>query len=229
MYLLDFDYENEVGGMKRLRESGPCDDPLSDNKRRRRAEETNLPEEEKEAEGVLHRCLTWIMSIDPQNRPKSLPSLKNGLRDLCSLTYTVDHQVVFHHLMLNGIIWVENNRVFFTQKDNQGAFQIFVPNDPHLQAGIDTRISTDFSQALSKAAHWIRNNRGFSQGATVPLESFLHSLAQICLFKRKIQPEYVVEHLCVKGLVVCHPNGSLVYNLPTEFLRPGHYMAFASN
>lgn len=210
------------GGTKRLRE---YDEDVQDCKRRRSELQPIFDEQGEEAEGLLHRCITWLMSLHPQNRPKSLTSLRNGLKDICSLTYSVDPQVVFHHLLLNGLLCLDGNRVYFSNKNSQGSFQIFVPTE---QLGLSTRVSTDFSNALSKAASWVRSNRGFSDGRSVLLDSFLHSLAQICLVRRSLQPERVVEHFQIRGLISFLPTGTLEYNLPVE-LKPGHYMAYADS
>lgn len=214
-------------GMKRLRESGTLSDGVSgDNNKRRRLEQAPTAEDDREAEGLLHRCLSWLMNLSPQNRPRSVNSLKNGLKDICQLSYTVDPQVVFTHLLLNGVIGLDGNKVVFPQRPTHGNFQIFVPNDPFLQSGLDSRISSDFSLALAKAANWIRTNRGFSAGTSVTTDCFLHSLSQLCAIKKAVQPERVVEHFRIRGLVSYLPNGTIDYNLPQE-VRPGHYMAFA--
>eukprot|EP00008_Paramoeba_atlantica_P007833 CAMPEP_0201491694 /NCGR_PEP_ID=MMETSP0151_2-20130828/30830_1 /ASSEMBLY_ACC=CAM_ASM_000257 /TAXON_ID=200890 /ORGANISM="Paramoeba atlantica, Strain 621/1 / CCAP 1560/9" /LENGTH=143 /DNA_ID=CAMNT_0047878169 /DNA_START=131 /DNA_END=562 /DNA_ORIENTATION=- len=74
-------------------------------------------------------------------------------------------------------------------------------------------LSDDFSLALRRARDWVAANNGLRE-KSVPLDSFLRSLKQICQFKRSVPASCVVESLIKKGLVSVSPaNQALSYRM----------------
>lgn len=214
-------------GMKRAREVSVDDATRQPKRRRFEVPFNNQYDEEKEAEGLVHRCIVWLGHMNPQHRPKTLTALKNALQAVCSLTFSVDTLVVFTHLLLNGVLGKEGeNRVIFTWQPLPRNVQILLVDDPELQGKMSDRVSADFMHVLSKAATWINSNKGFVSGASMPVESFFSSLSQICQFKKRVEPDRIIEYLQVKGLLSLLPNDTINYsNLPYDH-KPGHYMAF---
>eukprot|EP01124_Arcella_intermedia_P022194 TRINITY_DN325_c0_g4_i1.p1 TRINITY_DN325_c0_g4~~TRINITY_DN325_c0_g4_i1.p1 ORF type:complete len:222 (+),score=35.29 TRINITY_DN325_c0_g4_i1:203-868(+) len=186
-------------------------------------------DEEDNSEGVINKCLTFLINLSPPSRPKTPEKLFRTLQKLCTFTYLVDPNIVFFHLILNQLILP-------LEADGTNCITVN-PNPPprppnQLVVAIPTnstsnRVSNDFREALLKAVAWVRTNRGL-QGKTIANEHFLKSLEQVCMLKKQANPEVVVQHLLKRGMVRVDPEGGLSYDLPLES-SGSHYMAMVVN
>jgi len=183
-------------------------------------------EEETDSEGVISRCLSFLINLQHSSRPKTYEKLYRALQQICTFTFRVDSGVVCFHLILNhilipheqdGVKFVSVNPTPPPRPGNQ--FLVVVPNGSH-----SNRVSNDFKEALHKSAAWVQGNRGL-QGKQIAAESFVRSLEQICTLKRKANPEVVIAHLLKRGMVRVDQDGCVVYDLPLTSPTGSHYMA----
>jgi len=197
--------------------------------------QVSVPQAE-DAEGVFSYALNWLIGLQSWNRPKTRTALLNSLKSVCHQDFSVSSHTIMWHLFLNGLIKIHTpedigTKVITILESHQTSWtvgtplQIFVPNDPLLDTGINSRVSDDFRNALSKVAAWLRSNRGL-QGKTLPETSFLASLKQLCRMKRVINLDRVYDSMAKRGFVSQDWNTSeLCYHLPTSVIKHGHYMS----
>eukprot|EP01125_Pyxidicula_operculata_P001363 TRINITY_DN11260_c0_g1_i1.p1 TRINITY_DN11260_c0_g1~~TRINITY_DN11260_c0_g1_i1.p1 ORF type:complete len:224 (+),score=27.14 TRINITY_DN11260_c0_g1_i1:24-695(+) len=174
-------------------------------------------------EGVIHRALSWLLNLPESSRPKTYSSLTNAIERIASSEYTVDVNVIYFHLILNGIILVmsdDNSSSFVCvnpQPPGTGSYVVAVPSES------STRLSSDFKSTLNKAVAWVQNNRGL-QGKKLSVETFLRSLSQVCRIRIQVEPSEVLNYFFVRGMIR-EEHGRILYDLLPAFKR--NFMAYA--
>lgn len=188
--------------------------------------------EEVDVEGVVFRCVEYLLLHSENDLPTSYDEIHLLLAKFCHQTLDVDSQVIFGQLLLNNIIALTSSHsvivVDRTNNPNAG-FQVFVPTDAlfggtHLPDTIARKISTDFIRTLSKIISWI-NSAPF-QNNDIPLPFFMSKLREFCVIQVDVEPSVILNHFQLRGLISVSPFGRISYLLPNKgFVQP-HYLPF---
>lgn len=192
--------------------------------------------DEEELRAAEERVLVWLneqQTYRASCMPKTLPALIRACASRCKFTVYADPRVVFYHLLFNKVLVVvsdaEDLYAANPECDLQATAKCFVGFIPAEETNETSECSAtdkacfseDFMACFWKAAYWLKETRNTKP---VSMESLMPSLAQVCMVKRDVRPELVVEQLKRKGFVIMAENSpeTIIYALPA--INTVHYL-----
>ena len=172
------------------------------------------PEQYKNLEPVAQKVITWL--ADNLNQ---LPSTEEHLMMIInsiSCNVKVDENIVFYHLLLNGLVEFKPDSDLFqinTEFDVNKPLQGFVlgNTDP------TTILSPDFCLALENAARWVLSSKEIPSTKSEICEA----LRPICVIRRDVPSKAVLEMLYNREFLERHGTAELRFYLPS--LPRQHY------
>eukprot|EP01118_Nematostelium_gracile_P010505 TRINITY_DN3626_c0_g1_i1.p1 TRINITY_DN3626_c0_g1~~TRINITY_DN3626_c0_g1_i1.p1 ORF type:complete len:172 (-),score=51.85 TRINITY_DN3626_c0_g1_i1:20-535(-) len=139
---------------------------------------------------VTDKVIDWITDMQQKNipLPKTREKLQNSIQKVCFWKEYLDPQTVLQQLTeINAIRLDSEGKVEYSEN-----FPIPRVNVP----GTDFRENAQIEAVMKRLSHWLKN------GAKPKLYSSLESsISQLCVYKKQISTDGVVERLILKGIV----------------------------
>ena len=175
-------------------------------------------EEQFQLEPVIERVLSWL-NENPRSHPKTEEKLSKLLASLCKISVTVDPQIVYYHLLLNGVIHEHHSgEIEINYHFNINSLKGFILDG----SGISPTLSPDFCATMQRVASWCITN-------TNPPKSkiaLLKCLSQLCTYRREIPITVILRWLVKREYISIAPNGVVsYYSLDNLVFPANHYMA----
>ena len=179
-------------------------------------------EELDQLEPVADRVLHWFLNNQP-NLPKTLEKLTNLMSHLCKISVTVDPQIVYYHLLLNGVVVeVTPEKVLVNTNFDRPELRGFILD----HSGLSPTLSSDFCSTLTRTVSWCLTNRSPPKTRL----GFLKALKQLCTFRREVPSTAILRILTNREYLSISSDGRVDYpvlHLPSlaYLTNPTHYMA----
>ena len=173
-------------------------------------------EELLQLEPVTERVLLWF-TTNSHNLPKTEDKLTRLLSSLCKISVTIDPQIVYFHLLLNGVLREDpqTGEVQINWQFNE-SLRGFVLDS----SGLSPTLSPDFCVTLQRTVSWCLANRSPPKTR----EAFISCLKQLCTFRREVPCGDILRQLTQREYISISPNGTVDYSLLHNHPSIGHYM-----
>lgn len=185
---------------------------LNDNNSARPTKQQRLCTEEElqQIEPMVERVLEWLFN-NPKSFPKSEKKFTKLLTNLCKISITVDTQVIYYHLLLNGVI----------SEDPYGNIQVYNQfNVNHLRgfilddSGISPTLSIDFCSTLKRVTMWAISQ----SNPPKTRDAFFNSLKQLCTFRREVPVTAIIKWFVSHEYISIDPiSGAIDYSQLDNF------------
>ena len=185
-YVQDMGAIVSVGKKRRDLEARENDDT---NKRKRLLSEDQVSQ----LDGVVQEIIWWI-SEHQNNLPKTRTELSEIFSIFCEDFVQVDPKIIYYHLLLNGILTVNDAGDLCTNVNNSPTYlQAFVLGDSKLPQ----LFSSEFCSVLQNAVLWVKQRPNM----ICDEPQFMAELTKICTFKRSVPIRAVFDTMLYHDLL----------------------------
>ena len=187
----------------------------NENKRKRILSEDQISQ----LDGVVQEIIWWI-SEHQNNLPKTRTELSDIFTIFCEDFVQVDPRIIYYHLLLNGILSINDDGNLCTNINNFPAnLQAFVLGDSKLPQ----LFSSEFCSVLQNAVLWVKQRPNLM----CTENQFMAELTKICTFKRSVPIRAVFDTMLYHNLLT-FDNHNVHYSFipqPEELHYKPHRMA----
>jgi len=174
---------------------------------------------EQDIDNVLDNIISHFKSGIPL--PETRVNLEVLLLNFCSQSSEFDAVIIFHHLILNGILEIEvDNGVNYVSVNRcppraPGELMIFVPESEEMKDGV----SEDFRKCLFNSVSWVNG-----RGGRWTVEDFLKDFVGngVNRVEHCVGVKAVMWHLVRRGVVFFEEDGGVKYVVNEGRLK--HYV-----
>lgn len=167
---------------------------------------------------IAERVLVWLRN-NPNNIPKTEDKLAKLLVSLCKISVTVDTQIIYYHLLLNGLIQENCGNIEINNNFDLASLRGFILDG----SGLSPTLSIDFCSTLKRVVGWTISH----QNPPKTRSAFFSCLKQLCTFRREVPVSAIITWLKTREYIATDPNGKVQYSCLSnlQFSPVDHYMA----